>query len=73
MAVAKVGVSWARLDSWPVQPARGHGPLCGHAHTLRMWRNAATHECGRWADPPNDFAVEEVIEGVMSELARLGW
>ena len=47
--------------------------LSGHAHTLRLWWNAAKHARGRWADPPSDREVEEVVQGVMSELARLGW
>ena len=47
------------------------GPLCGHAHSV--WRNTAQRERGRWADPPSDAAVEDLIEGVMKQLARLGW
>ena len=47
--------------------------LNGHAHTLRLWWNTAKHARGRWADPPSDREVEEIVEGVMSELARLGW
>jgi len=47
--------------------------LNGHAHTLRIWWNAAKHDRGRWVDPPSDREAEEVAQGVMSELARLGW
>ena len=47
--------------------------LNGHAHTLRIWWNAAKHDRGRWMDPPSDREAEEVAQGVMSELARLGW
>ena len=46
--------------------------LNSHAHTLRIWWNAAKHDRGRWV-PPSDRATEEVAQGVMSELARLGW
>ncbi len=44
-----------------------------HAHTLRIWWNAVKHARGLSADPPSDREVEEVVQGVMSELARLGW
>jgi hypothetical protein len=47
--------------------------LNGHAHTLRIWWNAAKHDRGRWVDPPSDRQAEEVAQGVMSELARLSW
>ena len=52
-------------------------PFCpalnGHAHQLRVWRNAAQHERGRWADPPSDKAVEGVIRALMGELQWLSW
>ena len=47
--------------------------LNGRAHQLRLWWNAAKHVRGRWANPPSDKEVEEVVQGVMSELVRLGW
>jgi len=43
------------------------------AHTLRLWWNAAKHERSHWLDPPSDKDVSDVVQGVMSELARLGW
>ena len=52
-------------------------PFClalnNHAHTLRLWRNATQHERGQWAELPSDGEVEEVVQGVMSELAHLDW
>jgi len=47
--------------------------LNSQAHTLRIWWNAAKHDRGRWVDPPSDRQAEEVAQGVISELARLGW
>ncbi len=38
--------------------------LNSHAHTLRIWWNAAKHERGRWNDRLRDGAVEKPIEGV---------
>ena len=53
---------------------RSHCPtLRGHAHMLRGWRNAAVHERSKWRQPPSDADVSHVIQGVMSELERLGW
>ena len=49
------------------------GPLCGQAHTLRIWWNAAKHDRDRWKDPQSNREVEAVVQGAMSELARLGW
>ncbi len=45
--------------------------LNGHAHTLRIWWNAAKHDRGGWANPPSDQEAEDVTQGIMSELARL--
>lgn len=47
--------------------------LNDHAHTLRIWWNAAKHDRGRWMNPPSDRAAEEVTQGIMRELARLRW
>ena len=47
--------------------------LNGRLHQLHLWRNAAQHDRGRWANPPSNKAVERVIEAAMIELKRLGW
>ena len=49
------------------------GSLCGHAHKLRIWRNATQHEREQWKDPSSDAEVEAVVLAVMSELERLDW
>ena len=54
-------------------PRNAFPKLNSHAHTLRIWWNAAKHDRGRWVDLPSDREAEEVAQGVMSELARLGW
>jgi serine/threonine protein kinase/tetratricopeptide (TPR) repeat protein len=45
--------------------------LNGHAHTLRIWWNAAKHDRGGWTNPPSDQEAQDVTQGVMSELTRL--
>ena len=52
----------------PFRPA-----LNSHGHMLRLLWNAAMHARSRWKNPPSDREVQEVVQGVMSELARLGW
>lgn len=47
------------------------GPLCCHAHQLRISRNAAQNERGKFREPPSDAEVDAVVFDVMRELERL--
>ena len=51
---------------------RRAGPLCGLAHSLRRWYNAARHERGQWSERPTDEEVARVVESARRELERCG-
>uniref|UniRef100_A0A7S3WQ21 Protein kinase domain-containing protein n=1 Tax=Emiliania huxleyi TaxID=2903 RepID=A0A7S3WQ21_EMIHU len=51
---------------------RRAGPLCGLAHSLRRWYNAARHERGQWSERPTDEEVARVMESARRELERCG-
>ena len=51
---------------------RRAGPLCGLAHSLRRWYNAARHERGQWSERPTDEEVAREMESARRELERCG-